>query len=61
MSVEETFTNMNLPKNQFMIHKVTEKFGIIVDTLYVFYYRYYNFRSKSIEKTKNQTLKQTNK
>lgn len=44
-----------------MIHKVTEKFGIIVDTLYVFYYRYYNFRSKSIEKTKNQTLKQTNK
>ena len=35
MSVGETFTSMNLPKNQFMIDKITEKNWYFVDTLYV--------------------------
>jgi len=35
MSAEETFTNMNLPKNQFTIDKITEKNLDFVDTLHV--------------------------
>ena len=37
MSAEETFTNMNLPKYQFAIDKITEKIGILW-TLYVCMY-----------------------
>jgi hypothetical protein len=33
MSAEETFTNMNLPINQIMIDKITEKNWDFVDTL----------------------------
>lgn len=63
MSAEETFTNMNLPKYQFAIDKITEKNWDFVDTLcmYVFYYRYYNYRSKSIETKRTQTNTQKTK